>query len=792
MSYLSRKRRRDIKRQKWQFLAVGVTVAIGVMMFAATYDSYRNLTVSYQQTYDRLAFADVTITGGANQLPDTLRSIRGVRTVAVRHRVDVPVTIASKTIRGRLIGMPSSREPDINKIDIEDGRYLTTAGNPETVAEIHIANTFKLQPGDTLTVDVGGGIDMTIVGTAASAEYLWPAASTQEIFVDPEQFGVFFVDDGLLAQVPESVSVTETLVLYESDVDVEAVDVAIRSASIGAGATSVLTRADHPSNSSLQLDVDGFAQMAIAFPILFLSAAGMAIYVLLTRTVFSQRAIIGTLHASGVPPASLRRHYLSFGLWIGSVAAILGVSLGALFGALMTSAYTSALNIPDTVVTFRPLTMVAGVIFGVTAGALSALIPARAAYRIAPAEAMRGQAPLMSGGASFAERFIPGLSGVSVRTRMIFRGIGRAKRRSLSTVVGVTFALVLILVSGLMIDSMINVVNREFEEISVQDATVVTSEPVNDQLLAAVSSIAGVTRTEKTATLSASITNNGDTFATTLQAFEAGTRMHGWTNPSGDLPPSGVLTGRGLADRLGVSPGDQLTIDLPTLGTSIALELVEFVDEPLGIPLYIRYDVLTNALSDAGVVDAASVLAEPYITTAMVTFDEGANRSQVITTIEGTEGVLAIQDAQGLYKLLQEFLSLFYVFGGFMLVFGGVMAYSLMFNTVSMNVSERTSEFAALKASGMSNRSIAWMVAGENLFLTAIGVIPGIAIGMWVSGRFIESFNNDAFTFSLSIRPLTIMAAVASMFVVALLSLIPGIRSVRHLDIGAVIRERAV
>ena len=63
MSYLSRKRRRDVKRQRWQFIAVGATVVIGVMMFAATYDSYLNLTASYEQTYERLFFADMTITG---------------------------------------------------------------------------------------------------------------------------------------------------------------------------------------------------------------------------------------------------------------------------------------------------------------------------------------------------------------------------------------------------------------------------------------------------------------------------------------------------------------------------------------------------------------------------------------------------------------------------------------------------------------------------------------------------------------------------------------------------------
>lgn len=792
MSYLSRKRRRDIRRQRWQFLAVGVTVAIGVMTFAATWDAFRNLTVSYEQTYDRLAFADMTIAGGAPDLPVTIAAITGVESVSVRHTADVPITIGDRTLRGRLVGMPVPNQPDVNKIDVETGAYLTTPGEQDSVAEIHIAETYDLRPGDTFTVVAGSGFEFSIVGTAASAEYLWPAASTQEVFVDPEQFGVFFVDNSLLAQVPPEVSVTETLVLYDDAADAEALDAAVHSAASTAGATNILTQADHPSNSSLQLDVSGFQQMSIAFPVLFLSAAGMAMYVLLTRTVYAQRAIIGTLRASGMSRRTLKRHYLGFGLWVGAVAALIGAALGAAAGALLTSAYTSALGIPDTVVELRPLTIVAGVLFGVVSGTLASLVPARSASHVAPAEAMRGDAPLMSGAKSTLERMIPPLSRLSVRRRMTLRGIGRAKRRSLSTVLGVTLALILILASGLMVDSMINVVNRWFDVISVQDANAVADEPVSDSLVSDLEAIPGVAQAERVANVGASITNGSETFATSLQGFQPGTAMHGWTNPSGELPEFGMVAGAALAERIGVSLGDRLTVDLPSLDTSITLELVEFVDEPLGIPLYVRYDVLTDALGRAGVADPDTLMAEPYVTTVMAKFADSADREETIEAMADTRGVLAVSDTKSLYDLLQQFLSLFYVFGGFMLVFGGIMAYSLMFNTVSMNVSERSTEFASLKASGMRDRSIAWMLAGENMLLTAIGIVPGIALGMWVSSSFIKSFNNDAFTFSLSIRPATIAIAAISMFVVALLSLIPGVRSVRRLEIGTVMRERSL
>ncbi len=307
-----------------------------------------------------------------------------------------------------------------------------------------------------------------------------------------------------------------------------------------------------------------------------------------------------------------------------------------------------------------------------------------------------------------------------------------------------------------------------------------------------INSVRGVTRAERVSGFGASVTENGETLATSLQGFENNTQMHGWTNPSGQLPAQGVLAGRGLADKLGVTEGDLLRIDLPTHDVTIVLELIEFVDEPLGIPLYARSDVIAEALSNAGVADPQSLMAEPTVTSALASFDSTLSRSTTVAALEGIPGVLAVQDARTLYDLVQNFLGLFYAFVGIMLVFGGLMAFSLMFNTISVNIAERSTEFATLKASGMADRTIAWMIVGENLLLTAIGVVPGVVLGVWISSRFMESFNNDSFTFALSIRPVTIGVAVLAMFAVALLSLIPGVRSVKRLDIAGVVRERAV
>ncbi len=164
---------------------------------------------------------------------------------------------------------------------------------------------------------------------------------------------------------------------------------------------------------------------------------------------------------------------------------------------------------------------------------------------------------------------------------------------------------------------------------------------------------------------------------------------------------------------------------------------------------------------------------------------------EAVVGLEGVDGVLAVLDARSLYNTIQQFLGLFYALTGIMLLFGGVMAFSLMFNTISVNIAERSTEFATLKANGMSDRTIGWMIVGENLFLTMLGIVPGVILGVWMASLFIGLFSNDSFNMSLMMSPWTVVIAAGSMIVVAMLSLIPGVRSVKRLDIGAVVRERA-
>lgn len=210
MSYLATKRARDFRRSRWQFIAVFVTIALGVILFAASFDSYRNLEASYTGTYDRLNFADMTVTGADAGFAATAATIPGVASVEERTEADIPFSIGDTILIGRVVTMPTDGQPTVNQVDITDGDYLSPDDPTGVLVETHMAVEFDLAVGDHFDLATAEGwTEVTVRGIAVSPEYLWAARSRQEFFSLPGTFGVAFVSaDAVAAITPEATTLS--------------------------------------------------------------------------------------------------------------------------------------------------------------------------------------------------------------------------------------------------------------------------------------------------------------------------------------------------------------------------------------------------------------------------------------------------------------------------------------------------------------------------------------------------------------------------------------------------------
>ncbi len=778
-----------------------VTVVLGVMLFAASYDAFRNLTASYQQTYDDLAFADLTVSGGDQDgFAATARAADGVDSVAQRVQADGPVQVTRSdgtvhTMVGRLVGMPAQDQPAVNAVDVLTGSYLDPADPTGVLVEKHMSDHFGLEPGDTLTVLLADGpTTVTVRGTVASPEYLWPAADRQTLFSLPDEFGVMFAAEALVARTAPSAQVAQTNVRYAADADTEALDGMLTQSARDAGAADIVTADEQASNAALSEDLAGFGELSFMFPALFLSGAGFATYIILNRLVASQRGQIGVLMASGLSRRQVLRHYVGYGLVLGAIGAVLGVLLGVPAGALITSTYTRLLSIPDTVVAFHPTTPVIGLLFGMGFGVLSAWAPARSAVRVPPAQAMRGEVGDERGARpSLLERVVPGVGRLPVRYLVGVRGISRHRARSAATVGGVALAIILVLVSWGMIDTVDRLVVRQFDVVAREDAQVFTNEPVDQAAVDALRQVDGVAVAEPVLTLDATIVSTTDQYATSMQGFVADTEMHGFIGVDGTLlalPSSGLLLGQAARGALGVDAGDEVTLRVASLDVEVPTTVVGFVDEPLGTRAYTDRAWLQDALLDAGV--SPDRLGEPAVASILLRYDAGADPEATLRALEQRPEVAAAVSTTALRDLFDQYFTFFYAFVGVMLVLGGILAFALIFNMITASLAERAAELATMRASGVSVAQVSRMMTVENLLLTLMGIPVGLVLGYAVAVGFMSSFSSDLFSFDLDMNPLTLLWTSLAVVAVALLSQVPGLRVVRRLDVATVVRQRTV
>ncbi|HZD17471.1 MAG TPA: ABC transporter permease [Actinomycetota bacterium] len=781
MSVLRRKLARDLARRKAQFGAVMITVFLGVALFAASYDSFRNLEASYHRTFTEFRFADLTVEGGdVARFAEQAAATAGVASTEVRTVVDVPIRIGQDGLLGRLVSLPAAGQPTVNRVKVLEGSYLDPGDADIVLLEQHLAEHFGLSPGDTVGILAAGGWrEVRVRGVVSSPEYIWPARSRQEVLTSPENFGVVFGSDELAREVAPGEGLNQAVVYHAAGADGPALDADLAELARELGARSTLTREEQPSNAALREDLAGFEELSVFFPVLFLVAAAMTAYVLLTRLVQAQRPVIGGLRAEGFGRGQVLRHYLGYGLVLG-LGSVPGVAAGMALAVWITGMYTRIISVPVKIVAFRPGTLVIGVVVGVVASLVAAAAPALAASRVLPAEAMRGAAPSSPAHVGWSERVVPAVRRLPARWKTVLRGPRRNLRRTLSTALGVVMALTLVLTSWGMLDTMQVLLGVQFDQVERSDAEVILAEPGRG--LDRLEVVDGVAAVEPAVRLPVAVRVGDRSYPTELLALPRRTRMRGFPAAGGgmlELPEDGLLGGAALRNLVDVREGG--TVQILGAGVAAKVRLAGFVDEPLGTYVYASLGELDRLLPGAAVPTSAFVRYRPGV-------DPDAMRRRLSALPEAA----AVLDTRALERTMSQLMGLFYAFVGIMLAFGGAMAFALLFAAITVNVAERSRETAFLLAAGARGRDLARLVTFENLIVVVLGIVPGLVVGYLVSDAAMASFSSDLFRFDLHMRVTTLVASAAAVVVVTLLSQIPAFRAIRRLNIAVVVRERSL
>ena len=110
------------------------------------------------------------------------------------------------------------------------------------------------------------------------------------------------------------------------------------------------------------------------------------------------------------------------------------------------------------------------------------------------------------------------------------------------------------------------------------------------------------------------------------------------------------------------------------------------------------------------------------------------------------------------------------------------LAFVVLYNLSSINITERLRELATLKVLGFRDREMRDYVFRENLVLTLLGMALGLLMGKWFHAYLITTVEVELVMFGREAHPLSYVLALALTVLFALLVNLAAGRKLRKID----------
>jgi putative ABC transport system permease protein len=246
------------------------------------------------------------------------------------------------------------------------------------------------------------------------------------------------------------------------------------------------------------------------------------------------------------------------------------------------------------------------------------------------------------------------------------------------------------------------------------------------------------------------------------------------------LAPDGVTLARALAERLGVAPGDTVTVEVME-GRRRTRDLVvaAIVQDILGMSVYMELGALNHLTGEGDVVSAAALLvASPSIPALGARFKE----------LPVIESVTMKKDA--IASFLDKIAGLVLMSAGMLTAFAVVIAVGVVYNSARIRLQEFARELASLRVIGFSRSEVSGILFSE----FAIEVALGVPLRLWLSQVIVEVIarlhSNETFQIPAVIGTRSFAAAAVVVIAAAAASAYAVRRRIDRLDLIAVLKAR--
>ena len=514
----------------------------------------------------------------------------------------------------------------------------------------------------------------------------------------------------------------------------------------------VLDRDSTPSVVTFESNADKLASIARVFPVFFFLVAALVALTTMTRMVDENRTHIGTLKALGYSETAITAKYLLYALSATLLGSAAGLVIGfTFFPSVLWHAYSIMYSLPDFPLQFNWPLALGAVLAATLCTGVATVNACHSTLHEKPAALMVARAP-QAGKRILLEYIRPVWRRMKFTHKVTARNLFRYKKRLVMTVTGIAGCTALLLVGFGIQDSVMDLMDTQYEELWHYDLSVTMSGPEG------IDGRRGISETlngkqiqdwmqlyQENVTLVTSEGEQSVTLTVPQDNAQFGEYVTLRTRRGHDeltLQPQGAILTEKAAELLGVSVGESVT--MRTNSGEYPVEVAGITENYLGGCLYMPAQQWKEIAGEEAAWN--TVFAKSLCESA-------EERSAITTALLESPDVQAASFSEDSSRVFSDTLSNINYVVVVIILCAGLLAVVVLYNLININIGERKKELATIKVLGFYEREVSRYIFREIDILAVLGGLVGLVLGVPLHNFVIRTVEVEHMMFIRQVDP---------------------------------------
>ena len=733
-----------------RFISILVIVLLGVGFFAGIRAVAPDMKNTLDEYYKDTNMYDIYITSNYGVSDAVIEKLEENYNIEAGYNFDA-ITTKEEDYATKIISYET--DDKINTPKLIKGRM------PEKNDEVVVDNDFReeIKIGDKITLDSNlvNNKTVTVTGYVESPLYISTERDSTTLLSGTIDYYLYMPVENIISPIKTTAYIK--LDTNESRFSNEYEDVVkeakkeirqnLKEEKLEGQTWYVLDIDSNAGFYQYEQDTERIDNVAKVFPLVFFIVAVLICLTTMTRMVEEERSQIGTLKSLGYKDSAIMFKYILYA----SLATIIGGMIGVLIGYrllpdLCFEMYKNMYRIGDIRLSYYASLTFQGMIIALLCTLGATIYTCRKTLKESPANLLRPVAPA-AGKRVLLERIPIIWNHLSFSHKVTVRNVFRYKKRFLMTIIGIAGCTGLILAGFGLKDCIVKMVPHQYEDIFTYQASISLNEQATEDTIEQIKENKKVTDTlrvqEESITIDNKDTNQSVTLMIPAEDSSGFIKLQDRRAKTKYNLDDGIIITEKLANLLEVEESDTLEFT----GTDSYKEKISHITE--------------NYLFHYIYLPKESYKEDTYNTVLIKTEEMTENEEKTFANeLKEIAGVSSITFTSSTRHIFDDTMDSFAYVSLILIISAGTLAFVVLYNLSSVNISERRRELATIKVLGFYDKEVYQYINRENTILTIIGILLGLGIGNILTMYIIKTCEIDMLMFDPTIAVASYIYAI--------------------------------